>query len=73
MKATVKKVIAISTIISPVTRLDAVKEDPDDNRILECAVDGMVDYLVSQDNHLLKFSKYGKIRIVSPEEFLRLF
>jgi len=73
MKRTVEKLITLSTIIAPKTKLDVVKEDPSDNKILECAVDGNVDYLISQDNHLLKISEYKKIRILSPKEFLKIF
>jgi len=33
-------------IIKTETQLDVVKEDPDDNLIIECAVDGKADYIV---------------------------
>ena len=40
-------------IITPRTALEVVTADPDDNRILECAVDGKADLIVSNDHHLL--------------------
>lgn len=73
MLRTVEKLVFMSTIVVPAIKIAVVKEDPDDNKILECAVAGDVNYLISKDNHLLKIVKYGKIKIVSPEEFLKLF
>ena len=73
MLRTVEKLVFMSKIVVPAIKIAVVKEDPDDDRILECAVAGDVNYLISKDNHLLKIVKYGKIKIVSPEEFLKLF
>jgi len=50
----VKKVIANSTIVSPQCRIDVV-EDPDDNKILECAVSANADYIISGDEQNLYF------------------
>ena len=48
-------------------------EDDDDNRVLECAVEGGADYIITGDKrHLLPLKEYEGIRIVSPDEFLRL-
>jgi predicted nucleic acid-binding protein len=33
--------------------MDAIAEDPTDDRILECAVASQSEYLVTGDNHLL--------------------
>ena len=73
MLRAVEKLVLMSKIVVPAIKIAVVKEDPDDDKVLECAVAGNVDYLVSKDNHLLKIIKYGKIKIVSPEEFLNLF
>ena len=54
-------------------RLDVIKEDPDDNKFLETAIAGNVDYIISQDKHLLSIKKFKKIKIITPEEFLRLY
>ncbi len=67
-----KQIISISEIVVPTVKINAVKEDPDDNIILETAVSGSVDYLVSRDRHLLDIAVYQKIRIVGPSEFLGL-
>jgi hypothetical protein len=46
---------------------------PPDNRILECAVAGEADYIVSGDRHLTDLKTYGKIKIITPTEFLAIF
>jgi putative PIN family toxin of toxin-antitoxin system len=62
-----------STIfVSPKEPIQVIKEDPDDNRILECAAEGGAQYIISGDNHLLMIKEYRKILIVTPSEFLTL-
>lgn len=56
--------------IEPNVHLDIVKEDPDDNKFLECAVIAGADFIVSGDSHLLKFRKYQGIEILKISEFL---
>ncbi len=51
--------------------LNMVKADPDDNRILECAVDGKADMVVSNDHHLLDLKAYRHIPIVTGVDFRR--
>ena len=43
--------------------------DPEDNKILESAVEAKADYLISSDNALLELKKYKHVRIVTPVEF----
>ncbi|MFW6083475.1 MAG: putative toxin-antitoxin system toxin component, PIN family [Thermoplasmatota archaeon] len=40
-----------------------IKEDPDDNYILETAVEGEADLIITGDNHLLKLEMYENIKI----------
>ena len=72
MKYTAEKFRAMSTIVCPSTHFNSVKEDPSDNKILECAVEGKADFIVSQDKHLLSLGEFNGIKIVSPKEFLEL-
>jgi len=58
-----------SIVIEPVSVFDAA-EDESDNRVLEAAVDGVVDYIVSGDEHLLTLGAFQGIPIVTPSEFL---
>ena len=68
----IEEVKSFSQIIDPKNKLEIVKEDPDDDKIIECAVEGNVDYLISGDNHLLKLKQYENIKIVNTTEFLKV-
>ena len=60
-------------IISPSVSVDAIRSDPDDNRILECAVEVQAQFIVSGDPHLLDLGQFEKIRILSPADYLKEF
>ena len=63
-----------STVVEPQTRLNVIKNDPPDNRILECASSVKADYIISGDKkHILPLKKFDSIRIVSAKEFLDEF
>ena len=59
-----------AVIVNPQTRLVVVAHDPDDDRILECALEGSADYLVTGDHHLLALRRYRDLAIVSPADLL---
>lgn len=60
----------IALMVKPTRRIKAVKDDPD-NRILECAVAGGAEVIVSGDKALLGLGKYEEIRIVKLREYIR--
>jgi putative PIN family toxin of toxin-antitoxin system len=62
----------IARTVKPAVQLDVIKEDPPDNRILECAVTAGADYIVTGDNDLLRLGRYDAIRILSVSDFLDL-
>jgi predicted nucleic acid-binding protein len=45
-------------------------QDEPDNRILECAIAGRVDAIVTGDRALLKLREYRGVRILSLREYL---
>lgn len=55
------------------SKISVVKDDPDDNKFLECADEGGASYVVSGDQHLLGIGEYENIQILSPAAFLVLF
>lgn len=67
----VDKAVNEASIIQPINKLEVVKNDPDDDKILETAIEGEVDYIVSRDKHLLNLKKFEGIEILTPEEFLK--
>ena len=64
------ELLSISVIIEPDIEINYIAEDEDDNKILECAVSGGCDYIISGDRHLLSISKYESIEIKSVSNFL---
>ena len=58
-----------AVIVQPQTRVAVVVSDPADNKVLEAAIDGKADYVVSGDRHLLELRGYQDIPIVSPAYF----
>ncbi len=68
----VEAIISFSDIVNPEIVIEAIKADPDDNKILECAVASGASYIVSGDRHLLQLTEYGKIEIIIPKAALDL-
>ena len=58
--------------VTPAVQLDVMKEDPPDNRILECAVSAGADHIVTRDNDFLRRRNYAGICIVNDADFLEL-
>ncbi|MDP2168416.1 MAG: putative toxin-antitoxin system toxin component, PIN family [Thermodesulfovibrionales bacterium] len=51
-------------------KINAVKDDPSDDKFIECAVAAGAGYIISGDIHLRNLKSYSGIKIVSPAEFL---
>ena len=68
----VEAIISFADVVNPEIKIDAIKADPDDNMILECAVTSGASYIVSGDKHLLDLKEYGKIKIITPKAALDL-
>ena len=58
--------------VEPKQRIDVVKDDPDDDCILECALAGKSEYLVTGDSHLLDIGQYQGVKIVTPAQFVEI-
>jgi len=66
-----KVVTKAAEIIIPTITLEVITQDPPDNRILECAVEGRADLIVAGYRHLLSLKTYQGIAVVRPVDFLR--
>jgi len=69
-KELVTRLINYCEIVEPTKKINIIKSDPSDNKVLECALEGKAQYIVSGDNHLLRLKVYMGIRIVTAAEFL---
>ncbi len=73
IKSSLIKALELFQVVEPKRKIYFIKDDPDDNKVLECAVEAQADYIVTYDKyHLLKLKKFEGIGIISPPEFLNL-
>ena len=59
-----------SELVRPGETLKVVSDDAD-NRVLECAMAGKADFIVTGDHHLLDLRSFEGIRIVKPKDFFK--
>jgi predicted nucleic acid-binding protein len=67
------QIAAFCDQVQPERRIEAVSEDPTDNRILECAVAAGSEYLVTGDRHLLRLGRFETVAIVTAAELLEVY
>ena len=59
-------------LVFPVERATGAVADPFDEMVLECALAGAADFVVTGDKkHLLRLGRFQDIPIVGPADFLR--
>lgn len=64
---TIKK---FAIVLPDVIKLNVIKTDPDDNKVLACALAVQADYIVSGDSHLLDLGVFENIPIVTVKYFI---
>jgi putative PIN family toxin of toxin-antitoxin system len=62
--------VAASGVVVDPSDVLAVVSDESDNRVLEAAVEGAADYIVSGDVHLLELGSFRSIPIMRPAAFV---
>ena len=72
IKQALRQISHAAVVSKPTSRLRVAADDAD-NRILECALDGRADLVVTGDRHLLKLRRFEGIPIVRLADFLRSF
>ena len=70
-KNIIEKILLFSSLIEPKQKVDVIKDDLDDNKVIECAIESSSDYIVTYDKHLLTLKEYKGIKIMKPEEILK--
>jgi probable toxin-antitoxin system toxin component, PIN family len=63
-----------STFTKPIKvsrRIHVVKDDSDDDKFIECAVECGAEFIISGDKHLLKMKRYKGIDIMNAATFLK--
>ncbi|MDP2750955.1 MAG: hypothetical protein Q8O89_09060 [Nanoarchaeota archaeon] len=52
--------------------MEVVKEDPDDDKVIECSAKSKSKYIITYDLHLLKLGAYENIQITKPKEMMKI-
>ena len=58
--------------VTPEEKIVVIVADPTDNKFLEAAVVGKVNYIVSGDGHLLDLGSFRDIPIITARDFIEL-
>lgn len=70
--AVIRDIRAVVKIVHPSQKVE-VSRDPDDNKIIECAIEAKAEVIVSFDKDLLDLKEYKDIKIIHPSELKYLF
>ncbi|MBW1838195.1 MAG: putative toxin-antitoxin system toxin component, PIN family [Deltaproteobacteria bacterium] len=58
--------------VVPEKKLEIIKEDPEDNMFLECALEAEADFLITGNKKHFPFKTFKGISVVSPGEFINV-
>ena len=61
---------SLGQLVLPAEKLN-ILDDETDNRILECAISGNAETIVTGDKAMLMLKKHRNIKIITPSEYLR--
>jgi putative PIN family toxin of toxin-antitoxin system len=64
------ELIGLADFVYPSQKIEVVAEDPDDNRIMECALESRADFIVTGDSHLLNLKSFEDILIITSDKLL---
>ena len=65
-------VLVLADLVAGELRAARVCADPDDDKIIAAALEGLADYVVTGDRQLLAVEQHEGIRLVTPRAFLDL-
>ena len=65
--------LTLAETVEPTYTPQVVKLDPDDDRVLACALAVGADYIISGDRHLLDLGNYEDIPILNAADFLAVY
>jgi putative PIN family toxin of toxin-antitoxin system len=65
-----EKIKEKAIMVNPTKGLSIVKIDESDNRILECALKGGVDFIITGNKRHFPFEEFRGSKLVTPREFI---
>lgn len=54
-------------------KINIVKNDPDDDKFIECAAALKADAVITGDKEVLSIKEYKGIKILTPQQFLKIY
>ncbi len=68
----VEAITIVAHFVTPIFDYNTiiVKDDPDGDKFIIAAIEGLAKYIVSGDEHLLHLKKYQNIEILNPRDFI---
>ena len=72
VRTAITEIGALAELVVPRKHHAVIDSDPSDNVVLDCALEAGADYIVSGDAHLISLKRFGKAKIVNPQQFLSL-
>lgn len=66
------RLLSNSVIVNPSQPVKVIIDDPADNKILECALEGKSEFIISGDRYLLSLGEYEGIKILRAVDFLKV-
>jgi putative PIN family toxin of toxin-antitoxin system len=54
-------------------KIKVVKDDPDDDKFIECAIALKAEVIITGDKALRKWGEHAEIKILTPQEFLKTY
>ncbi|MBF0606528.1 MAG: PIN domain-containing protein [Magnetococcales bacterium] len=56
--------------VRPVNQVEFIKNDPADDKFLDCALEAKVDYIITGNTRHFPLGNFNGIKIVTPQEFI---
>ena len=60
-------------VVQPEISINVIEKDPDDDRVLECAIAANATFIITGDQHLLELGEFQGIEILTPSVFTTWF
>ncbi len=70
IEVSLRRIREAAVVVKPAFSLQVIADDPDDDRILECAVAAQADCIVSGDRHILRLGNYAGMDVLTVRQFL---
>ncbi|OPY05321.1 MAG: PIN domain protein [Syntrophorhabdus sp. PtaB.Bin184] len=70
VETVMNEVTGLSDMVFPRRSVSVIERDPDDNMVLECALEYRAQAIISGDEHLLALAAFENIPILTPAQYL---